>query len=62
MDNYRVSIIVSVYNTKKYLGRCAGALTGQHYDNLEIILVDDGSKMAVGSFVTHWPKGIAGFG
>ncbi len=44
MDNYRVSIIVSVYNTKKYLGRCAGALTGQHYDNLEVILVDDGSK------------------
>ncbi len=43
MENYKVSIIVPVYNTKKYLQRCVDSLTGQSYDNIEILLVDDGS-------------------
>ena len=38
-----VSIIVPVYNVKKYLGRCVRSLTHQSHQNIEIILVDDGS-------------------
>lgn len=41
--SYRISIIVPVYNTEKYLERCVKSLTGQNWDDLEILLVDDGS-------------------
>lgn len=44
MKDYKISVIVPVYNTEKYLTKCVASLTGQTYQNLEIILVDDGSK------------------
>lgn len=40
----KISIIVPVYNTEKYIGRCIESIQNQTYTNLEIILVDDGSK------------------
>ncbi len=40
----KISVIVPVYNMEKYLSRCMEALLAQTYRNLEIILVDDGSK------------------
>lgn len=40
----RISIIVPVYNAAKTLPRCVQSLTGQTYRNLEILLVNDGSK------------------
>lgn len=39
----KVSLIVPVYNIEKYLERCANSILEQDYDNLEIILVNDGS-------------------
>ncbi len=39
----RVSVIVPVYNTEKYLKRCLDSLVGQTLQELEILLVDDGS-------------------
>lgn len=38
-----ISIIVPVYNVERYLDRCVQSLISQTYENLEIILVDDGS-------------------
>lgn len=38
-----ISVIVPVYKVEDYLGRCVDSLLSQTYDNLEIILVNDGS-------------------
>lgn len=39
----KVSVIVPIYKVEKYLEKCILSLTNQTYQNLEIILVDDGS-------------------
>ena len=38
-----ISVIVPVYKVEEYLDRCVQSIVGQTYQNLEIILVDDGS-------------------
>ena len=41
--NPKVSIIVPIFNTAKYLPACLDSIKNQTYDNLEIILINDGS-------------------
>lgn len=45
----KVTVIVPVYNTERYLEQCVCSVTGQTYPNLEILLIDDGSKDHSGS-------------
>lgn len=40
----KVSVIVPVYNVEQYLDECVNSLVYQSYENIEIILVDDGSR------------------
>lgn len=40
----KVSIIVPIYNTAKYLTRCIESILCQTYKNYEIILINDGSE------------------
>ena len=40
----KVSIVVPVYNRERFLDKCIKSLLSQTYNNIEIILVDDGSK------------------
>ena len=38
-----VSVIVPIYNTQEFLPRCLDSILNQLYENIEIILVNDGS-------------------
>lgn len=42
-ESIKLSVIIPVYNTEKYLKRCVDSVLSQTYKNLDIILVDDGS-------------------
>ncbi|HEO6934788.1 TPA: glycosyltransferase, partial [Streptococcus agalactiae] len=39
----KISVIVPLYNVEKYIINCISSLTNQTYQNIEIILIDDGS-------------------
>jgi len=42
-DSPLISIIIPVYNGKKYLAQCIDSIVGQTYGNWELLLIDDGS-------------------
>lgn len=55
-DSLLISIIVPVYNTELFLTKCLDSITGQTYLNLEIILVDDGSKDKSGQICDEYAE------
>lgn len=53
----KVSIIVPVYKTEKYIRRCLESLVNQTYNNLDIILVDDGTPDNAGQICDEYADG-----
>ncbi len=51
-----ISVIVPIYNVENYLERCLQSILNQTYRNLEIILVDDGSKDSCGEICDNFQK------
>lgn len=43
MDNFKVSVIVPVYNASEYIGNTLNSIINQDFDGYEIIVIDDGS-------------------
>lgn len=54
--NKKVSVIIPVYGVEKYLDRCVNSIIHQTYDNLEIVLIDDGSPDNCPKMCDEWAK------
>lgn len=48
MDKPLVSVIVPAYRAEKYIAQCLDSILGQTYENLEILVIDDGSPDKTG--------------
>jgi len=52
----KFSVIVPIYNTAPFLHRCIDSIINQGYENLELILVDDGSTDESGSICEEYAQ------
>lgn len=53
-QNYKISIIVPVYNSSEYLEQCIDSILLQTYENLELLLIDDESKDESGAICDRY--------
>ena len=56
MSNIMISVIVPVYKVEPYLHKCLDSILSQTYQNLEIILVDDGSPDRCGAICDEYAQ------
>ena len=61
MSNYKVSVIVPIYNIEQYIRRALDSLANQTLKELEVILVDDGSTDNSGSIADEYAEKFANF-
>ncbi len=51
-----VSVVIPVYNSERYLGRCLESVLGQSFRDIDIICVDDGSTDDSVAMIRAWMK------
>ncbi len=56
MNKPKVSLIVAIYNSEKFLDKLIKSIINQTYENIEIILVDDGSPDNSGEICDHYAE------
>lgn len=54
--NKLISVIVPIYKVEAYLNQCIESIVNQSYEDLEIILVDDGSPDKCPQMCDEWAK------
>lgn len=54
MNMDKISVVIPIYNVEKYLRRCIDSVISQTYQNIEIILVDDGSPDRCGEICDQY--------
>ena len=56
----KISVIIPVYNTEKYLKRCLDSVIAQEYKDLELVLINDGStdnsEQLINEYKTKYPE------
>lgn len=60
MEQPKISVIIPAYNAETYLEPCVHSVLQQTYQNLEILLIDDGSTDKTWEVCRHWPLQTAG--
>ena len=55
---YKISIVIPVYNAEQYLNECVDSIINQTigFENLQVILVNDGSKDSSGKIIDEYSK------
>ena len=53
-DNIKISIIIPIYNGETYFNRCISSIMNQTYQNMEIILINDGSTEQTGRLCDYY--------
>lgn len=56
MPEELVSVIIPVYNVEAYLPRCLDTVLAQSYKNMQIILVNDGTKDSSGEIIKEYQQ------
>lgn len=56
----KISIIVPVYNVENYLAKCLDSLVNQTYQNIEILVVNDGSTDGSGKIISDFSENFPG--
>ena len=54
MEEVLISVIVPIYKVENYLHRCIDSILCQTYEQIEIILVDDGSPDQCGNICEEY--------
>lgn len=62
MENtFDISVIVPIYNVEEYLEECLDSLNNQTKDNIEVLMIDDGSTDSSGEIAQEYAKAHEGF-
>ena len=65
MNKYKVSVIVPVYGVEKYISKCLNSLVNQTLNDIEIIVVNDGTKdnsqKIIDEYVKKYPDKVKSF-
>ena len=56
MDEIKLSVIITAFNMEKCIGRAIKSVCSQKYNNIEIIIIDDGSQDNTGTIIDQYAQ------